>query len=54
MQSRKLRERLAAYYSGEGRGETCRIVYHAGSYLPAFTAPGTGLSRREPWPSCRL
>ena len=37
VQARKLRERLAAYYAGEGRSETCRIVYHPGSYLPVFT-----------------
>jgi len=38
VQARKLRERLAAYYAGEGREESCRIVYHTGSYQPAFTA----------------
>ena len=38
VQARKLRERLAAYYAGEGRSENCRIVYHPGSYLPAFTS----------------
>ncbi len=37
-QARKLRERLAAYYAAEGSGESCRIVYRPGSYLPAFTA----------------
>ncbi len=40
VQARKLRERLAAYYVGEGSGESCRIVYRPGSYLPAFTARG--------------
>ena len=38
VQARKLRERLAAYYGGEGRKESCRIVYHPGSYLPFFAA----------------
>jgi serine/threonine-protein kinase len=38
VQARKLRERLAAYYAGEGRGESCRIGYRTGSYLPAFAA----------------
>jgi TolB-like protein/Tfp pilus assembly protein PilF len=36
VQARKLRERLATYYGGEGRKESCRIVYHPGSYLPVF------------------
>ncbi len=36
VQARKLRERLAAYYAGEGKGEGCRIVYHPGGYLPVF------------------
>ena len=38
VQARKLRERLAAYYAGEGKRESCRIVYHPGSYIPAFTS----------------
>ena len=43
VQARKLRERLAAYYAAEGSGESYRIVYRPGSYLPAFTAaPETG------------
>ena len=55
VQARKLRERLAAYYAGEGRSESCRIVYHPGSYLPAFTSGQPAPARRlEPWPSCRL
>jgi hypothetical protein len=29
---------LAAYYAAEGSGESYRIVYRPGSYLPAFTA----------------
>ena len=37
-QARKLRERLAAYYAAEGSDARPRIVYRAGSYLPAFTA----------------
>ncbi len=37
VQARKLRERLTAYYAGEGKGESCRIVYRTGSYAPAFT-----------------
>ena len=37
-QARKLRERLAAYYAAEGSDASPRIVYRAGSYLPAFTA----------------
>jgi serine/threonine-protein kinase len=36
VQARKLRERLAAYYAAEGSGESYRIVYRPGSYLPAF------------------
>lgn len=38
VQARKLRERLAAYYAAEGSAASLRIVYHPGSYLPAFTA----------------
>ncbi|MGA2326870.1 MAG: hypothetical protein ABSH05_11350 [Bryobacteraceae bacterium] len=38
VQVRKLRERLAGYYAAEGGGESHRIVYRPGSYLPAFTA----------------
>jgi TolB-like protein len=37
VQARKLRERLAAYYAGEGRHENCRIVFQPGSYAPSFT-----------------
>jgi serine/threonine-protein kinase len=36
VQARKLRGRLAAYYAAEGRGQSYRIVYRPGSYLPAF------------------
>ena len=37
-QARKLRERLAAYYAAEGSDARPRIVYRAGSYVPAFAA----------------
>jgi serine/threonine-protein kinase len=37
-QARKLRERLAAYYAAEGSDASPRIVYRAGSYVPAFAA----------------
>jgi TolB-like protein/Flp pilus assembly protein TadD len=36
VQARKLRERLTAYYAGQGGGERYRIEYRPGSYAPAF------------------
>jgi serine/threonine-protein kinase len=44
VQARKLRERLAAYYAGEGRHEKWRIVYQPGSYAPSFTTLQQGPS----------
>jgi serine/threonine-protein kinase len=47
VQARKLRQRLADYYAGEGCHERCRITYRPGSYRPAFS------TIREPAPPPR-
>jgi adenylate cyclase len=36
VQARKLRQRLDDYYNSDGIDEKCRIVFQAGSYIPAF------------------
>ena len=47
VQARKLRERLAAYYAAEGNGESFRIVYRPGSYLPAFTTVHEAVAKSQ-------
>src|SRR5436190_2063949 len=45
VQARKLRQRLSAYYAGDGRNDSCRITYHPGTYKPDFSiaAPAQAL-----------
>lgn len=45
--ARLLRQKLAAYYDGEGRGDPVRIALPKGAYVPTF-APGGDATPPEP------
>jgi TolB-like protein/Tfp pilus assembly protein PilF len=47
VQARKLRERLAAHYAAEGSGESYRLVYRPGSYLPTFAAAHEAVAKSQ-------
>jgi hypothetical protein len=49
VEARRLRARLAEYYSGPGRDEPLRVEYPKGSYVPVFSAAaGTGAKAFRP------
>jgi AcrR family transcriptional regulator len=51
VEARRLRARLAEYYSGPGRDEPMRLEYPKGSYVPVFSSVATTHARafRPSW-----